>query len=162
MKLLRVAGRRAGWALAVAAVLALGACSNRQERPRAQTAASPQRPVQKAAASEDLWHLRIGLNVAALSCRGRGREPVAGAYRQVLSRHASLLKAAYDGEQKRYGQSGYDSHATKLYNRFANQRSAARFCSEAARVARRAGSIDSVAFAQEASSMLGQLKRWAG
>lgn len=155
--------RGAVMALVCVAALSLGACSHKAERPHVQVKPSPQRPAPRsAAASEDLWHLRIGLNVAALSCRGKGREPVAGAYRQVLSRHASLLKAAYDAEQKRYGRSGYDSHATKLYNRFANQRSAARFCSTAAEVARRAGSMDSLALAEEAPAMLGQLRRWAG
>ena len=163
MTIMRVAGRRCAGVIALVAALALGACSQQQGRPRAQSKAPAPRPAAKAAApSEAVWHLRIGLNVAALSCRGQGREPVAGAYRQVLSRHAALLKAAHEAEQKRHGQSGYDKHATQLYNRFANQRSATRFCSTAAAVARRASSITSLAFADEAPDMLGQLRRWAG
>lgn len=151
-----VAGRHAGWVFALAA-LALGACSQQQDRPRGTAA-----PVKAAVPSEAVWHVRVGLNVAALSCRGKGRTPVAAAYRQVLSRHAKLLDAAHGAEQKRYGASGYDRHATRLYNRFANQRSPTRFCSTAAEVAKRAGAMDSAAFASAAPAMLGQLRRWAG
>lgn len=159
MEIMRVTSRSVGLIAACAALL-LSACSQKPERPRGRPAPAP--AAKAAMPSEALWHVRIGLNVAALSCRGRGREPVAGAYRRVLSRHVSLLKAAHDAELKRHGVAGYDRYATRLYNRFANQRSAPRFCSAAAEVARRAAAMNSPAFAGEAPAMLNQLRRWAG
>lgn len=158
---LKIAGLRAGWAL-VASALLLAGCGHR-EKPRVAAKPPPQRAApKKAYASEDVWHLRIGLNVAALSCRGKGRVAVAPAYGRVLSRHAALMNAAHSAEQRRYGKSGYDRHATQMYNRFANQKSPEKFCATASQVAQRAGQIDSLALNDEASELLGRLRRWAG
>ncbi len=112
--------------------------------------------------SEDVWHLRIGLNVAALSCRGKGRTQVAPDYRRVIARHVALMNAAYADEQRRHGKAGYDRHATQLYNRFANQKSPVRFCSMASQIARRAASLDSPALSREASGLLRRLRSSAG
>jgi hypothetical protein len=105
---------------------------------------------------EAVWHLRAGLNVAALSCRGGGRDKVAGAYSRLLTRHRKLLAAAYASEQQRYG-GGLDRHLTQIYNRFALQRSPEQFCSTAAEVANRAVSMDSAALSGQARELLGEL-----
>lgn len=105
---------------------------------------------------EAVWHLRAGLNVAALSCRGGGREKVAGAYSRLLSRHRTLLAAAYANEQRRYG-GGLDRHLTQVYNRFALQSSPEQFCSTAADVAGRAAAMDSAALSGQARQLLGEL-----
>jgi hypothetical protein len=118
-----------------------------QHRASSQTVADP---------GEAVWHLRAGLNVAALSCRGRGRTGVAGAYSKMLSRHRSLLASAYSGEQRRYGK-GLDRHLTQLYNRFANQPSPARFCASAATIADEALRMDSAALSGQARRLLGRL-----
>lgn len=105
---------------------------------------------------EAVWHLRAGLNVAALSCKGRGRTPVAGLYSRFLGRHKSLLSNAYAAEQRRHG-AALDRHQTQLYNRFSNQRSPAKFCATSASVAQRAGAMDSAALAANARRLLGEI-----
>ena len=36
----------------------------------------------------EIWRLRSGLNVAALTCRGSGKPPVTGHYSKMLQRHS--------------------------------------------------------------------------
>jgi hypothetical protein len=105
---------------------------------------------------EAVWHLRAGLNVAALSCKGRGRTPVSGHYTRFLGRHKSLLSGAYAAEQRRHGK-GLDRHQTQLYNRFANQRNPAQFCAASASVAKRAAAMDSPTLAANARHLLGEI-----
>lgn len=118
--------------------------------------AQPQRAAFQGEPSEAVWHLRAGLNVAALVCKGRGRTPVAGHYSRLLARHKGLLAQAYAAEQRRHGK-GLDRHQTQLYNRFSNQRNPVRFCTSAASVARRAGAMSSPALASEARGLLGEI-----
>lgn len=147
-------------ALIVLAGLAAG-CSH-QPQPRLASSSRPLPaakvasgiPAQPAAA---VWHLRAGLNVAALSCKGRGRVPVRGPYGQVLSRHRALLAAAYNAEQRRQG-GNFDRSETRLYNRFSNQRYPEQFCRDAASVARRAAAMDSPTLALNAGNLLGELR----
>lgn len=124
--------------------------------PTPAPAPAPARQAASVEAGEAVWHLRAGLNVAALSCRGQGRTPVAAHYSRLLSRHKALLAQAYAGEQRRYGK-GLDRHQTQLYNRFSNQRNPTKFCSSAAGVAKRAAAMDSPALAANARSLLGEI-----
>jgi hypothetical protein len=153
--------------LALFAALTLAGCSSderRAARPvsaRSAQASAPSPPVQPASArgSEALWHLRAGLNVAALQCRGRGRVSVAGAYSQVLSRHRAALAAAYRAEQAIHRGASLDSHMTRVYNRFANQRSPELFCRTSAEIAARVARMSSPELAGSASRLLGELER---
>lgn len=120
----------------------------------ARTAAPPAPP--PVAATRALWELRAGLNVAALSCKGRGRASVAGPYARMLSRHKTLLAQAYSAEQRRHG-GGFDRQQTRLYNRFSNQRDPARFCAAAAGVASRAAAMDSPTLARTAPALLREI-----
>lgn len=113
-------------------------------------------PLAAAAASEHLWHLRAGLNVAALSCRGGDRDAVAPAYSRLLSRHRGLLASAYAAEQRKRG-AGTDRHLTQLYNRYAMQSSPGAFCARAASVANEAAQMDSPALARNAQSLLARI-----
>lgn len=103
----------------------------------------------------EVWNLRAGLNVAALSCRKKGIERD---YKRVLDRHRILLKASYAEAQRRGGRN-FDRDQTRLYNRFAQQRSAAKFCQEAAGVAQEAGRMDSYELAPRARTLLARLDR---
>ncbi|MDE2435364.1 MAG: hypothetical protein KGM49_03795 [Sphingomonadales bacterium] len=107
-------------------------------------------------ASENLWHLRAGLNVAALSCRGDGRDAVAPAYSRLLSRHRSLLASAYTAEHNRH-RADLDRHLTTLYNRFSMQSDPGQFCSRAAGVAQEAGAMDSPTLARNAGTLLARI-----
>jgi hypothetical protein len=148
---------------AIGLLAALAACSghappqvNRGYSLPPSAQAAPQSRAASVEPGEAVWHLRAGLNVAALSCRGRERTPVAGQYARVLSRHKGLLAQAYAGEQRRYG-AGLDRHQTQLYNRFSNQRNPVNFCAAAANVAQRAAAMDSPALASSARNLLGEI-----
>jgi hypothetical protein len=104
-----------------------------------------------------VWHLRAGLNVAALTCRGRGRVPVQAVYSQLLVSHRTLLAAAYSAERQRQG-TQFDRTETRLYNRFSFQRNPEKFCRDAASVARRAAAMDSPTLAANAGNLLGELR----
>jgi hypothetical protein len=148
-------------AVAAALALLLAGCAGGKPQPLAkapqQRAPQVQAPRHAVAdPGEAVWHLRAGLNVAALSCRGRGRSGVAGAYGRVLSRHQALLAAAYAGEQRRHGK-GLDRHLTAVYNRFSYQPSQAQFCTNAAAVAEEAARMDSAALSGQARRLLGRL-----
>lgn len=134
-------------ASAAVALAAIGCAGLAQARSQDFAAAEP---------NENVWHLRAGLNVAALSCRGSGRQKVAPAYARLLSRHRGLLASSYALEQRRHG-SGLDRHQTQLYNRFALQRSPERFCASAANVADQAVAMDSNALAKNAGSLLSRI-----
>ena len=145
-----------GGILAVAA-LALAACA---EGPRRAGGGAP-RSVSVPAApvgsgGPAVWRLRAGLNVAALQCR---RTPgLQGDYRRMLARHRSLLAATYEAERRRGGRS-FDRDQTRLYNRFAMQRSPARMCAAAAGVAHDTSRMDSARLVLAAPSLLSRLER---
>ena len=104
-----------------------------------------------------LWHLRAGLNVAALACKGRGRIPVRGDYGRLLTHHRTLLAAAYSAELHRQG-ARFDRSETRLYNRFSNQHNPVQFCRDAASVAHRAAAMNSPSLAANAPSLLRELR----
>ncbi len=135
----------------VATVLVLSACARGDDRPDARGGLDRD-PL------EALWHLRAGLNVAALSCQGKGRKSVRGAYHRLLSKHRSALDQAYKAEEQRHGKVGLDRHQTSLYNRFANQRRPARFCKAAASIAGRANGMDSTRLTSNSRKLLGELQ----
>jgi hypothetical protein len=84
-----------------------------------------------------LWHLRAGLNVAALACRGPEEAALVARYNALLARHAEALKAAeasYAAERAGAGgawRDRYDDDMTRLYNFFGQARGRAAFCSAA-------------------------------
>ena len=146
-------------ALIVLAGFTAGCSHHLQPRMASRQAASapPRVAISPAQPGAAVWNLRAGLNVAALTCKGRGRVPVRGAYGQVLVRHRTLLAAAYSAEQHRQG-SQFDRSETRLYNRWSNQRHPEQFCRDAASVARRAAAMDSPTFAANAGNLLGELR----
>lgn len=155
--------RHANWArmacAAVASSLLLAGCSGGPSGSGAKVASSS-RPTASANAAPlrgdpEVWNLRAGLNVAALSCKQKGIERD---YKRVLDRHRALLKASYAEAQRRGGR-GFDREQTRLYNRFAQQRSAKKFCQEAAGVAQEAGRMDSYQLAPQARVLLARLDR---
>lgn len=113
----------------------------------------PSGPVQ---GTTTLWHVRAGLNVAALSCHttaGIQRD-----YRGVLERHRTVLKSSY-AEAQRHSRGNFDREQTKLYNRFAQRFTNSRSCQAAAQVARESRAMDSAQFVAVAPSLLNRLNR---
>lgn len=147
----------------LAAALLLVACHGGREpphpaRPAAPPIAQPPPPPREptVAGSEALWHLRAGLNVAALECRLRGTD-MPRVYRSFLARHRVPLEAAWRAEEARHGARGADRHMTAVYNRFAGIQPRLRFCERAASVAERANALPPAVIDREARALLGEL-----
>jgi len=114
---------------------------------------------------EALWHLRSGLNVAALSCRTGKMAGIASSYNRMLARHKVALAAANAAEiapfRARYGakwSSAYDTHATRLYNFFAMPTAQAQFCIAASQVLVKATALSPEAITSYAPAALAQLE----
>lgn len=86
-----------------------------------------------------LWHLRAGLNVAALACRGPDEAAIVARYNALIARHADALKAAEASYAAEYQTAGgawrdrYDDEMTRLYNFFSQARGRGAFCEAADR-----------------------------
>lgn len=119
--------------------LAVAACARHPERiavapppPAPPPAPTPINAGLSPAAA--LWHLRAGLNVAALACP----DPVmAAGYNRFLSGHAGALAAADAGYQAEYAMGGgdwrdrYDDDQTRLYNFWGDARGRSGLCAAA-------------------------------
>lgn len=73
---------------------------------------------------EALWHLRAGLNVAALSCRGPDEAAIVAGYNALLAAHRAEFAAAYRTLTTQYGTGPagtdrFDDAMTVLYNYYA-------------------------------------------
>lgn len=116
-------------------------------------------------AEETLWHLRMGLNVAALSCFD-DTDSVNAAYGQFLTIHQKRLteanKAMDDLFVERAGKSGAktarDTHSVEVYNFFALPMVVPTFCTSAAQVLATANATPSGELANYASLGLGQIE----
>ena len=84
-----------------------------------------------------LWHLRAGLNVAALACRGPEEVTTVSRYNALLARNAAALKAAEAAYAAEYQAAGgewrdrYDDAMTRLYNFFGQAQGREAFCDAA-------------------------------
>lgn len=119
--------------------------------------ATPNRSVSPAAA---IWHLRAGLNVAALGCRGASDYALAGQYNALLAGHRDELAWAQRTLAAELGgAAGYDDAMTRLYNYFAMPPAQPRFCAEAGAILAAAASVPAgglAGFAQGALPLLDQ------
>ncbi len=79
--------------------------------------ATPNRTVSQAGA---IWHLRAGLNVAALGCRGVDEAALIAGYNRLLVVHRAEFAAAYKGISREHGDVAvFDAAMTRLYNYYA-------------------------------------------
>jgi hypothetical protein len=87
-----------------------------------------------------VWHLRVGLNVAALACRGGSEMQIIADYNALLRARTAELAAvqtALSAEFKARGgdwQDAYDDAMTRLYNFFSQAQARDAFCATAAEV----------------------------
>ncbi|MES2754844.1 MAG: hypothetical protein V4659_09285 [Pseudomonadota bacterium] len=83
-------------------------------------------------AAATLWHLRAGLNVAALACRGDGEAAIVAGYNRLLADHRDELSAAYSAVTREFGNpAAYDEAMTRLYNLFAQPGAQTALCDNA-------------------------------
>lgn len=85
-----------------------------------------------------VWHLRAGLNVAALGCRDAAEPTRVAAYNALLARHGAGFTAAFKtltaearAASARNWQDQQDDAMTRLYNFWAQPFAAAQLCAAA-------------------------------
>jgi len=153
-----LSGRAAVTAAMMIGAVLLSSCTRQVAAPEPPPPVSaeppPVRPTQPDL--EAVWHVRSGLNVGALSCRGE-YDALADAYNRLLEQHETLLAEAYRFEEGRLSQSELDRHLTQIYNHFANQRSAQLFCRTAQTVLNHALASDATVFSVSAPGWLADL-----
>ena len=110
-----------------------------------------------------LWHLRAGLNVAALACRGPDEAALAAGYNALLAGHAAALAAAHAAHQAEYQAGGgdwrdrYDDDQTRLYNFWSQARGRAALCRAATDALAALAGTDDAGLAGAASARLATL-----
>ena len=116
------------------------------------------------APAEAAWHLRAGLNVAALGCTGAQGAAITAAYNAMLRSRAKLLaaadtaiKARLRAERGSDWQDAHDDRMTQLYNFYALPPVQPRFCATAAAIAAREPAVDAAGFATFAAQALAEL-----
>lgn len=142
----RALGARAVMALGLAAIAALPVAAATPVPPLG--AGQPPLPGMTAREADyyTLWHLRVGLNVAALQCQYSKALRSANLYNAFLRQHSDELAAAYKGldayfrrtDGARLGPRKFDTENTRMYQKFSAVGTQRDFCEHAAMVARRA------------------------
>lgn len=133
--------------LAIATVttaIALAACTTRTtpppQPPRPAPAPGPAElsPIhQNLDPLDTVWHVRAGLNVAALSCAQQQGPSVVTDYNEFLKAKKALLAESYEALSAKYRARGgnwqraLDTDMTKLYNHFASPTAQPGFCAAA-------------------------------
>lgn len=98
-------------------------------------------PNQHLSAAATLWHLRAGLNVAALACPGVQGATITASYNALLRQEKAALAAAEASYAAEYRQGGgdwrdrYDDSMTRLYNFFSQTPVRTSFCTASEGVA---------------------------
>jgi cell division septation protein DedD len=115
---------------------------------------------------EALWHVRMALNVAALSCRNPDTQAALANYNRMLSTHNALLAATNDAidadYRRRFGAQAVatrDSHNTRTYNFFALPPVQPAFCRAAVGVGAEAVAMDASQLVAFAPTALARLER---
>jgi len=115
---------------------------------------------------EALWHVRMALNVAALSCRNPETHDALVNYNRMLTAHSALLTATNDAidadYRRRFGAQAVamrDSHNTRTYNFFALPPVQPAFCRAALGVGAEAVAMDATQLVAFAPTALARLER---
>jgi cell division septation protein DedD len=115
---------------------------------------------------EALWHVRMALNVAALSCRNPETQAALQNYNRMLTTHNALLSAtnaAIDADyRRRFGAQAMamrDAHNTRTYNFFALPPVQPAFCRAAMGVGAEAVAMDATQLVAFAPTALARLER---
>jgi hypothetical protein len=154
--------------LPLLAALTLAACATQAPTPPPSrpAPAQPLSPIhQDLEPLKAVWHVRAGLNVAALSCAQRSGPGIVKDYNTFLKAKQALLAEAYDQLSADYRARGgnwqraLDSDMTRLYNHFASPTAQAAFCDAAAAEVTRAIAVPPDAGQQWAVDALARLDR---
>lgn len=123
-------------------------------------------PNRALSAAATLWHVRAGLNVAALACRGEQGQAIVTGYNALLSAEKAPLaqaEASYAAEYRASGDPAwrdrYDDDMTRLYNYFSQTPPRAAFCAAAAEALTRLAGADTASLNGIAAAELPALDR---
>lgn len=105
-------------------------------------------PNQGVSAAAATWHLRAGLNVAALACPAEQGAAITAGYNALIAAHKAELKtaeASYAAEYRAAGDAQwrdrYDNAMTRLYNFFSQTPVRVGFCAAAGQVLAQATAV---------------------
>lgn len=110
------------------------------------------------------WQLRIGLNVAAIGCRGLEEATIVSAYNDIVKKHANTIRSTENSVIKELGRAtktngtaARDRLSTQLFNYFAQPPAQAAFCQKANELAQIVATTPSSALIDNAATQLAQI-----
>lgn len=116
------------------------------------------------AAERAFWHLKTGLNVAAIGCRGPEEATLVAAYNQIIKAHTRAIQAAEKkviaelGKANRTtGVKERDRLSTQLFNYFAQPPAQRAFCERAVGLAQTVATTPSAQLSVNAAAQLASL-----
>ena len=117
-------------------------------------------------AAATIWHLRAGLNFAALACRGTQESTIVAGYNAMLAAQKPVLATAEATLASEFRSNGgaqwrdaYDDAMTRLYNYYALAPARPALCATAERLLGEAQGIAPAAFPAFAAARLPELDR---
>ncbi|WP_235303492.1 hypothetical protein [Sphingopyxis sp. MWB1] len=110
------------------------------------------------------WQLKIGLNVAAIGCRGVEEPTLVAAYNDIIKNHAKTIrateKAVISQLSKETGTNGVaarDRMSTQLFNYFAQPPAQRAFCPRANEIAQLVSTTPAAQIVEQAPALLARL-----
>lgn len=110
------------------------------------------------------WHLKTGLNVAAIGCRGPEEATLVAAYNQIIKAHTRFIQTAEKKVIAELGKANRttgikerDRLSTQLFNYFAQPPAQRQFCERAVGLAQTVATTPSAQLTVNAASQLATL-----
>ncbi|MDR7061134.1 MAG: hypothetical protein ACT6QT_06495 [Sphingopyxis sp.] len=110
------------------------------------------------------WQLKIGLNVAAIGCRGLEETTLISAYNNIIKTHGKVIKSTEKSvitqlgkENKNNGIAPRDRLSTQLFNYFAQPPAQRGFCARANEIAQVVSSTPTAQLVEQAPAHLARL-----
>ncbi|WP_338426078.1 hypothetical protein [Sphingopyxis kveilinensis] len=107
------------------------------------------------------WQLKIGLNVAAIGCRGLEEATLVAAYNNIIKAHGKTIRSTektvirdLGKETKTNGTAARDRLSTQLFNYFAQPPAQRAFCTRANEIAQLVSSAPSAQVVEQAPAHL--------
>ncbi len=110
------------------------------------------------------WQLKIGLNVAAIGCRGAEEASLVSAYNNIIKNHGKTIRSTEKAVIKQLGEetdtngvAARDHLSTRLFNYFAQPPAQRQFCARANEIAQLVSTMPSEQLIEQAPAHLARL-----
>lgn len=110
------------------------------------------------------WQLKIGLNVAAIGCRGLEEATLVSAYNNIIKTHGKVIRSTektvitqLGKEQRNNGTAARDRLSTQLFNYFAQPPAQRAFCARANEIAQLVSATPTAQVIEQAPAHLTRL-----